>query len=72
MIPKTYEEWKKCILIDCKINLTSEFVKERITTLENIDNQETKRFINLYGGNHYQNILSWFSNFLTIQGEITN
>jgi len=30
MIPNTFDEWKKCIVNDCKIELTKTFAQSRI------------------------------------------
>ena len=40
MIPKTYDEWKKCIVKDCKIDLTMEFAEKRIFELKNSENNQ--------------------------------
>ena len=65
MIAKTYEEWKQCIVIDCKIELTRAFVEKRLAIYRDIESEETKKFISLYGQPHYVNIISWFSNYIT-------
>ena len=60
MIPQTFEQWKSCIVNDCKINLTKEFAQQRLAVYQNKGNQETKKFISLYGEQHLQNIINWF------------
>ena len=72
MIAKTYEEWKKCIEIDCKIELTRAFVEKRLAIYRDIESEETKKFISLYGQPHYVNIISWFSNYITTQDQNAN
>ena len=61
MIPKTFEAWQKCIVNDCKINLTKEFAQERLAIYQDSNNTETKKFISLYGENHHNNIIRWYS-----------
>tara|TARA_B110000037_G_scaffold218659_1_gene282102 strand:+ start:591 stop:791 length:201 start_codon:yes stop_codon:yes gene_type:complete len=61
MIPKTFEEWQKCIVNDCKINLTKDFAEKRLTVYQNNVNSETKKFVSLYGEQHLQNIINWLS-----------
>ncbi len=61
MIPQTFNDWKKCIVNDCKINLTPEFSVQRLEVYQNINNAETQYFISLYGEKHLQNIISWFN-----------
>ena len=72
MIAKTYEEWKQCIVIDCKIELTRAFVEKRLAIFRDIESEETKKFISLYGQPHYVNIISWFSNYITTQDQNAN
>ena len=72
MIAKTYEEWKQCIVIDCKIELTRAFVEKRLAIYRDIDSEETKKFISLYGQPHYVNIISWFSNYILKQDQNAN
>ena len=59
MIPQTFEQWRNCIVKDCKINLTKGFVQQRLTIYQDKLNQETKKFISLYGEQHYSNIINW-------------
>ncbi|MEM6722869.1 MAG: hypothetical protein AAF598_02465 [Bacteroidota bacterium] len=59
MIPTTFEEWKNCIVNDCKIKLTKEFAQKRLTVYLNNHNPETKKFIQLYGKEHLNNIIHW-------------
>lgn len=60
MIPQTFEQWKNCIIKDCKMNLTKEFAQERLNVYQNKDNQETQKFVSLYGEQHLQNIINWY------------
>ncbi len=59
MIPQTFEEWKNCIVNDCKINLTKAFTQSRLNVYENKNNSETRKFIELYGEEHLNNIIYW-------------
>lgn len=60
MIPQTFEEWKNCIVNDCKINLTKEFALQRLAVYSNKNNDATKKILALYGEIHLQNIINWF------------
>jgi hypothetical protein len=60
MIPQTFEEWKNCIVNYCKINLTKEFALQRLSVYKDSKNEETRKFISLYGEQHLQNIIKWF------------
>jgi len=59
MIPHTFEEWKHCIVNDCKIKLTKEFAQKRLSVYTDKNNPETKKFIQLYGPEHMNNIIHW-------------
>lgn len=61
MIPQTFEQWKTCLINDCKINLTKEFARIRLAVYNDLDKPETKKFIRLYGFQHHQNIIGWFT-----------
>jgi hypothetical protein len=60
MIPQTFDQWKHCITVDCKINLTKDFVLQRLTVFQDTNNPETKKFESLYGKEYLQNIIHWF------------
>ena len=59
MIPHTFDEWKDCIVNDCKINLTEEFARKRLLVYKHSQNPETLKFITLYGKEHLNNIIRW-------------
>jgi hypothetical protein len=59
MIPQTFEQWKFCIEKNCGIKITKAFVEERLAVYENASNEETKKFIALYGQEHLKNIITW-------------
>ena len=61
MIPQTFTDWTNCIVNDCKINLTKDFAQQRLTVYQDKQNQETQKFISLYGEQHYSNIINWFN-----------
>ena len=58
--PKTYEEWKHCITIDCGIHLTQKFIKERIAALDDMKDFHTQKFIGSSGMAHHAQTLVWF------------
>jgi len=59
MIPQTFNDWKNCIVNDCKIDLTEEFANQRLLVYQDNKNSETQKFISLYGEQHLQNIINW-------------
>lgn len=52
MIPRTFEQWKKCIINDCKIKLTKGFALNRLAVYQDTKNKETQKFVVLYGEQH--------------------
>jgi putative flippase GtrA len=59
MIPQTFEQWRYCIEKDCGIPLTKAFVTNRLIVFKNPNNNETQKFIALYGQQHLNNIIQW-------------
>ena len=59
LVPQTFNDWKRCIINDCKINLTKEFAQQRLAIYEDKENQETVKFTLLYGEQHLDNVISW-------------
>jgi len=60
MIPQTFDDWRRCITVDCKIDLTKEFALKRLEVYENVSHPETKKFATLYGEQHLKNIINWY------------
>jgi hypothetical protein len=60
ILPDSFESWKHCITITCGITLTTAYVETRISILKDTHEKSTKRFIALYGADHYHNVLNWF------------
>lgn len=59
MLPATFDEWKNCIVNKCKIKLTKDFAASRLKVYQDKRNPETRKFIELYGDQHLNNIVSW-------------
>lgn len=60
MVATSFDEWRSCIVNDCKIKLTKDFAKKRLAVYQDRKNKETRDFIALYGEQHLQNIIYWF------------
>ena len=58
--PTSYEEWKRCITVDCGITLTPKFVEERIAALNNDKDHHTRQFIKVWGATRHSQTISWF------------
>ena len=59
-VPTNYQEWKHCITVKCKIELTSEYVQRRIVALCDETDKHTRQFIDLWGSDHHALTLTWF------------
>jgi|TARA_B110000483_G_scaffold50192_1_gene62470 hypothetical protein len=60
MIPENFENWKKCLEVNCKISLTKDFAASRLQIYTDDTNRETKKFVELYGSNHLHNVIKWY------------
>ena len=60
IIPVTYEDWRHCITVECGIELTPEYISERISALQNGKDHYTQQFVKRYGDQYLQQVLSWF------------
>ena len=59
MIPQTFTEWQNCIVKDCKIELTKTFAAKRLAVYQDPNNNETIKFVELYGVQHLHNVIQW-------------
>jgi hypothetical protein len=59
MIPQSFEQWKNCIVNNCKINLKKDFSNQRLSVLQDKNHSETIKFISLYGEQHLLNVINW-------------
>jgi hypothetical protein len=59
-VPKTYDDWKHCITVDCGIALTAEYVAARIDALQDESDYHTQKFVKMWGEAHRARTLAWF------------
>ncbi len=60
MIPASYADWRRCIEVDCQIQLTPAFVAARIDELNDATHFRTQQFVALYGPGYREQVLAWF------------
>ncbi|MEO1017907.1 MAG: hypothetical protein AAFY56_09460 [Pseudomonadota bacterium] len=60
MIPDTYERWRRCITVDCGLELTSAFINTRLAELRDASAHRTRRFVEYYGEDHRTRVITWF------------
>ncbi len=56
----TYDDWKQCITVDCGIPLTKAFVQRRLKELADTRLHTTRRFVEVWGDAHRQQVIAWF------------
>ncbi len=56
----SYDDWKHCITVLCRIPLTTAFVEERLAELRNPTNYKTEQFIAQWGEAHLERVIVWF------------
>lgn len=59
-VPTTYEEWKHCITVKCRVPLTPAYVEERIAALTSEQDYKTQMFIERWGAAQHEQTLAWF------------
>ena len=60
IVPQTYEDWKHCIVVDCGLELTPEYISARISALQDSSDYYTQQFVKQYGEEYLQAVLGWF------------
>jgi len=64
MIPQSYDQWRRCIEVDCGIPLTPDFIRARLAELVEPSDFRTVQFVRLYGEAHRQRVITWFQQAL--------
>lgn len=60
VIPATYEEWRHCITVLCRMTLTPEYIQQRLSALRNSSDRMTTRFREVYSEEHLNRVIGWF------------
>ena len=58
---QSYDEWRNALTVQCKINLTADYARERINALSNVDDPQTREFAAKYGTDYLQQVIQWFT-----------
>lgn len=61
IIPQSYEQWRHCIIKECGIDLTPDYIDQQLALLEDKADHYTQQFVRLYGPKHLENVLTWFA-----------
>lgn len=56
----SYESWKYCITELCEVPLTADYIENRISALNDPNNDHTKKFVDAWGEPHLQKVITWF------------
>ena len=57
---QSYEEWRQALTERCKIKLTPDYARSRISALKDSKNPTTKEFTATYGPAYLQQVIEWF------------
>ena len=57
---QSYEEWRYALTTRCKIQLTPEYARSRISALNNTDDPQTREFTATYGEAYLKQVIQWF------------
>ena len=57
---QSYSEWHKAITERCKIDLTPEYIRSRISALQNPKDKSTQEFRVKYGEQYLLQVIEWF------------
>ena len=57
---RTYDDWKHCITVLCRIPLTPGYVEERLAALRDPADFGTQKFIATWGEAHLARVIGWF------------
>jgi len=55
IIPQNYEERRHCIAVERGLELSANFIEQRISAL-----QDNSQHCSKYGSQHHQRVLGWF------------
>jgi len=67
-IPRNFQQWRHCIEHWCGIELTPDYVDQRLRALEDPNDHHTTQFIKCYGRPHHAAVLGWFRQWQNEQG----
>ncbi len=56
----TYDDWKHCITVLCRIPLTPTYVEQRLAALRDPADHSTQKFIATWGEAHLARVIGWF------------
>lgn len=69
MTPRTYDEWRHCIEVQCGIELTPGFVEQRLSALRDDRIHHTQRFREMWGEDHLRRVIAWFEQAARERGQ---
>lgn len=59
-LPKSYEDWRHCIEVDCRQPLTADYITTRLAALRDARDPHTRQFLERYGEARLTATISWF------------
>ena len=68
IVPASFAEWRRCIEVDCGIELTPAFIAARRRALADARDPHTRRFVEHWGEAHRRRVLAWLDEAATAMG----
>lgn len=65
VVPQTYEQWRRCIIVNCRVQLTRPYIESRLLALDDAESAENRNFRRLYGDPHFESVRKWFRQALS-------
>lgn len=57
---ESYQDWRRCITVDCGIPLTEDYCRDRLRIMTDLDDRTTQRFVETWGDDHRRRVVEWF------------
>ena len=61
VIPTNYQEWRHCIIVECGLELSPQYISARLAALNDSKDYYTQQFVKLYGPQYLQRVVGWFT-----------
>lgn len=59
-IPRSYQQWRECITVHCRISLSKTYIASRLVELRNSSHPKTHEFLEKYGQAYLSQVIQWF------------
>lgn len=60
IVPQTYDQWKHCIEVACRLELRVDYIQSRLRALDDPADHHTQQFVRRWGQPHLAKVRLWF------------